>query len=139
MTGPYSKSAATGLPGVQSWRQGFLPGRKPTSRLAVADGGKGAEPTPGKLTLYTTMATWCVACVEEMPEFQGNVKAVRTDELVDLAAAAIYPEWRERFEEWEKVGGDFGYHYMGSAIWFSRIGTSFGEAMLELKEADESN
>lgn len=70
--------------------------------------------------------------MEEVPELKGNVKAVRTDVLVDRDAEKLYPKWRENFEEWEKTGSDFGYHYMGSAIWFNRIGRAMGEAMLEL-------
>jgi len=70
--------------------------------------------------------------METLPEFKGNVKAVRTDVLVDKAAEALYPKWRDNFEEWEKTGSDFGYHYMGSAIWFNRIGKAMGEAMLDL-------
>ncbi len=73
--------------------------------------------------------------METLPEFKGNVKAVRTDVLVDKAAEELYPKWRDNFEQWEKTGSDFGYHYMGSAIWFNRIGKAMGEAMLDL--ADE--
>ncbi len=72
--------------------------------------------------------------MERVPEFKGNVKAVRTDELVDVAAEKLYPEWKERFEEWERTGSDHRYHYLGSAIWFNRIGRSMGEAMLSLLE-----
>ncbi|MCA9068008.1 MAG: hypothetical protein KDA84_03760, partial [Planctomycetaceae bacterium] len=72
--------------------------------------------------------------METNPEFQGNVKAVRTDELVDKAAEELYPRWRDNFEQWEKTGSDFGYHYMGSAIWFNRIGHAMADAMLELME-----
>ena len=72
--------------------------------------------------------------METLPDFKGNVKAVRTDVLVDKAAEELYPRWRDNFEQWEKTGSDFGYHYMGSAIWFNRIGRSMGEAMLELME-----
>ena len=72
--------------------------------------------------------------MEAVPEFKGNVKAVQTDVLIDKAAEELYPEWKKRFEEWEKVGSDRGYHYLGSAIWFNRMGKSFGEAMLELKK-----
>jgi len=75
--------------------------------------------------------------METLPEFKGNVKAVRTDVLVDKAAEALYPKWRDNFEEWEKTGSDFGYHYMGSAIWFNRIGRAMGEAMLDLMGGDE--
>jgi hypothetical protein len=69
--------------------------------------------------------------------FQGNVKAVRTDVLVDKAAEELYPKWRDNFEQWQKTGSDFGYHYMGSAIWFNRIGRAMGEAMLELLGGDQ--
>jgi len=75
--------------------------------------------------------------MESLPDFKGNVKAVRTDVLVDKAAEELYPKWRDNFEQWEKTGSDFGYHYMGSAIWFNRMGKAFGEAMLELMDADK--
>ena len=64
--------------------------------------------------------------------FKGNVKAIRTDVLVDKAAEELYPTWRQNQEQWKLVGGDFGYHYLGSAIWFNRIGKAMGEAMLDL-------
>jgi alpha-galactosidase len=70
--------------------------------------------------------------MQDLPDFKGNVKAVRTDELVDKAAEDLYPHWKERFEEWKLTGGDHRYHYLGSAIWFNRIGNAMGEAMLEL-------
>jgi len=70
--------------------------------------------------------------MEKRAEFAGNVKAVRTDVLIDKAAEKLYPEWRERFEEWKLTGGDHAYHYLGSAIWFNRMGRAFGEAMLGL-------
>lgn len=70
--------------------------------------------------------------MEKEPRFRSNVKAVRTDALVDKAAEKLYPHWRKRFKEWEKTGSDFAYHYLGSAIWFNRMGRAFGEAMLDL-------
>ena len=72
--------------------------------------------------------------METLAEFEGNVKAVRTDVLVDKAAEELYPKWRDNLELWEKTGSDFAYHYMGSAIWFNRIGRAMGDAMLELME-----
>ena len=50
------------------------------------------------------------------------------------AAEKLFPIWRKRFEEWKKVGSDRPYHYLGSAIWFNRIGKAFGQAMVELCE-----
>ncbi|HUT10628.1 MAG TPA: sialate O-acetylesterase [Thermoguttaceae bacterium] len=91
-------------------------------------GQNGSKPAQGAmLTIQEAQIA-----VESVPAFEGNVKAVRTDVLVDQAAETLYPEWRNRFEEWEQTGSDFGYHYMGSAIWFNRIGHAMGEAMLEM-------
>ena len=70
--------------------------------------------------------------MEKLPEFTGNVKAIRTDILIDKEAEDLYPEWKERKDEWEKVGSDQKYHYLGSAIWFNRIGKKCGETLLEL-------
>ena len=69
-----------------------------------------------------------------LPGFQGNVAAVRTDELIDKAAEELYPRWKQNFEQWEKTGSDRGYHYLGSAIWFNRMGKAFGESMVQLLE-----
>ena len=69
-----------------------------------------------------------------LKECKGNDKAERTDELDDKAAEELYPTWRENFEQWENTGSDLGYHYMGSAIWFNRIGRAIGDAMVELIE-----
>ncbi|MEM9348026.1 MAG: sialate O-acetylesterase [Planctomycetota bacterium] len=69
---------------------------------------------------------------QKKPAFKGNVLAVRTDVLVDKAAEDLFPGWQKNFDEWVKVGSDRPYHYYGSAIWFSRMGDAFGEAMLEL-------
>jgi len=91
-------------------------------------GQNGSKPAKGAMLTIQQAQT----AMESVPEFKGNVKAVRTDVLVDKAAEELYPHWRERFEEWEQTGSDFGYHYMGSAIWFNRIGKASGDAMLEL-------
>jgi len=70
--------------------------------------------------------------MNDVPEFKGNVKTIATDVLIDKAAEKLYPHWRDNFEEWEKTGSDRGYHYLGSAIWFNRIGKAMGKAMLEM-------
>jgi len=97
-------------------------------------GQNGSKPAKGAmLTIQQAQID-----MEKVPEFQGNVKAVRTDVLVDKAAEQLYPHWREQFEQWERTGSDFGYHYMGSTIWFNRIGRAMGEAMLELERQSRS-
>ena len=70
--------------------------------------------------------------MNDVPEFKGNVKAFRTDLLVDKEAERLIAGWQNHFEEWKKVGSDRPYHYLGSAIWYTRIGHAMGEAMLEL-------
>lgn len=94
-------------------------------------GQNGSQPAKG------AMATIQAAqlAMNEVPRFKGNVKAIRTDILVDKAAEELFPTWRENQEAWDKVGGDFPYHYLGSAIWFNRIGGAMADAMLELMQA----
>jgi len=70
--------------------------------------------------------------MNEVPEFKGNMKAIRTDVLADKEAERLIVGWQKHFEEWKKVGSDRPYHYLGSAIWFTRIGRALGEAMLEM-------
>jgi alpha-galactosidase len=74
------------------------------------------------------------AAVMEVAEFKGNVAVVKTDVLWDTEAEAVFKKgWREHLDEWNKVGSDFPYHYLGSAKTMVRIGRAFGEAMLELR------
>jgi Carbohydrate esterase, sialic acid-specific acetylesterase len=91
-------------------------------------GQNGSKPAGGAmLTIQKAQLA-----MNDVPEFKGNVKAIRTDVLVDKAAEALYPTWQKNFEQWKLTGGDRPYHYLGSAIWFNRIGKAMGEAMLEL-------
>jgi alpha-galactosidase len=94
-------------------------------------GQNGSKPAEGAM-LQIQQAQWAMNSV---PEFKGNVKAIRTDELVDKAAERLFPDWQKHIEAWEKVGSDRPYHYLGSAIWFNRIGHALGDAMLELLPA----
>ena len=97
--------------------------------VIAAMGQNGSKPATGPmLTIQQAQLS-----MNEVPEFRGKVRAFRTDELVDKAAEALYPKWKEQFEEWKLVGGDHPYHYLGSAIWFGRIGRKMGEAMVELQ------
>ncbi len=50
------------------------------------------------------------------------------------AAEILYPNSKDNFEEWKLTGADRAYHYLGSAIWFTRIGKSGGDAMIELQQ-----
>jgi alpha-galactosidase len=96
--------------------------------VIAAMGQNGSKPATGAmLTVQKAQLA-----MNDVPEFKNTVKAIRTDVLVDQAAEQLYPKWRDNVETWKLVGGDFAYHYLGSAIWFNRIGRSMGGAMLEL-------
>ena len=65
----------------------------------------------------------------------GHVRGqFRTDVLIDKAAEEIYPRWEKENDLWQKTGSDHPYHYLGSIIWFNRIGHEMGESMLKLMQ-----
>src|SRR5690606_7204169 len=64
------------------------------------------------------------------PEFAGNVKLVDTAPLWDKEADAVFRKgWKEHKEEWDKVGSDFPYHYLGSPKTMCAIGKAMAEAL----------
>jgi len=93
-------------------------------------GQNGSKPAKGAML---TVQQAQLAMNDE-PALKGSVKAIRTDILADKAAEALYPTWKKNFEQWKLIGSDRPYHYLGSAIWFGRIGQGFGKAMIELME-----
>ena len=103
--------------------------------VIAAMGQNGSKPAQGAmLTIQKAQLS-----MNDISDFQGTVKAFRTDLLVDKAAEELYPQWKERLEEWKLTGGDHAYHYLGSAIWFNRIGKAMGTAMLELLKPPPAN
>ena len=63
------------------------------------------------------------AAVMNTAEFKGNVALVRTDVFWDTEAEAVFKKgWREHREEWDKVGSDWPFHYLGSARTLCAIG-----------------
>ena len=66
-------------------------------------------------------------------ELKGNVALVKTDVFWDLEADAVFKKgWRQNLEEWNKVGSDYPYHYLGSPKTLCQIGKALGETMLQL-------
>ncbi len=98
--------------------------------VIAAMGQHGSKPVAGPMQIIQSAQL----AIASRPEFADHVQSIRTDSLVDKAAEKLYPTWKENFEVWQQTGGDHPYHYLGSAIWFNRIGRSMGEAMLELLE-----
>ena len=75
--------------------------------VIAAMGQNGSKPAGGAmLTIREAQMS-----MNDVPEFKGNVKAFRTDLLVDKAAEELYPTWQKNQEQWNKTGGDHGYHY----------------------------
>ena len=79
------------------WKTRFLPTPPLDSTLALTHGevrvGSGSN-----VTLIATMATWCVACVEEMPEFEA-LRAQFTDQELAIVAVPVDPEDTTRMLE----------------------------------------
>jgi len=102
--------------------------------VIAAIGMNGSKPAEGgMLTVRNAQMA-----MNDVPEFKGNVKAFRTDLLADKEAERLYVNWPAHLKEWVKVGSDGGCHYLGSAIWYNRIGHAMAEAMLELMGNDGS-
>ena len=103
--------------------------KKPSLPFVIAAiGNNGSKPAvKGMLAVQSAQLS-----MNDVAEFSDNVKAFRTDVLVDKAAEELFPTWKENLEAWKKTGSDRPYHYLGSAIWYTRIGHGMGDAMLEL-------
>ena len=73
--------------------------------------------------------------VAKLPEFQGNVKFVKTREFWEPEVEKMVNEGVWTGPDWVKfynVGSERGYHYLGSARIYYRMGKAFGEGMVEL-------
>ncbi len=73
------------------------------------------------------------AAVATRPEFSGNVASIATDVYWDKDADALVDGWEQHREQWDLVGSDLAYHYLGSVRTFVGIGRGLGAAMLELR------
>lgn len=93
-------------------------------------GQNGSQPATGGMLVVREAQL----SMNDVPEFQGNVKAFPVDVLVDKAAEEMFPNWQKN-PEWVHTGSDRPYHYYGSAIWFNRIGKAMGQAMVDLRNA----
>ena len=95
--------------------------------VIVAMGQNGSKPAAGPMLSIRDAQM----AMNDVPEFKDNVRAFRSDLLVDKDAERLHAE-RQKNPEWKTYGSDDAYHYYGSAIWYMRIGHAAGEAMLDL-------
>lgn len=66
-------------------------------------------------------------------EFKGNVVSVESyTEYSHFSNSIFQKGWPQHYHEWDTVGSDRPYHYLGSGAFFVRLGDSFAQAMVEL-------
>lgn len=73
--------------------------------------------------------------VARLPEFQGTVKFVKTRDFWEPEVEKMVTEDAWKGPDWPKfynLGSERGYHYLGSARIYYRMGKAFGEGMIEL-------
>lgn len=67
------------------------------------------------------------------PEFKDNVLAVESYTEYSLFSNKIFSKgWPKHYHEWDTVGSDRPYHYLGSGAFFVRLGDSFAKSMGKL-------
>ena len=67
------------------------------------------------------------------PEFKGNVVSVESYKDYSNFSHEIFSKgWPKHYHEWDTVGSDRPYHYLGSGTFFVRLGDSFANAMADL-------
>ena len=66
-------------------------------------------------------------------EFRGNVLSVESYKDYSNFSHSIFEKgWPPHYHEWNTVGSDRPYHYLGSGAFFVRLGDSFANAMGKL-------
>mgnify|MGYP000362632676 CR=1 FL=1 len=67
------------------------------------------------------------------PEFKDNVAAVESyTEYSHYSNEVFKKGWPKHFHEWDTVGSDRPYHYLGSGAFFVRLGDAFADSMADL-------
>lgn len=110
--------------------------KSPALPFVIGQLGVGGEPRPdSKPNPGRDFFKKQQAKPTSLPEFKNNVALVKTDQYWDWEADAVFSKgWRNHVEEWEKVGSDYPFHYLGSAKFHIRAGKGFAEAILKLND-----
>ena len=67
--------------------------------------------------------------------FTEKVAAVESYTVYSHFANEIFKKgWPKHFHEWDTVGSDRPYHYLGSGAFFVRLGSAFADSMTGLME-----
>jgi len=114
---------------IRDVRQEF---HAPTLPFVIAQ--MGIDGTNASAGIRTFRAVQAAAAA--WPEFVGNVALVKAEAYWDYEAAAVFKKgWRENLAEWNKVGSDYPYHYLGSPKTLCGIGQACAEAVLRLQKS----
>ena len=64
---------------------------------------------------------------------KNGVAAVESYTVYSLFSNKVFQKgWPQHFHEWDTVGSDRPYHYLGSGAFFVRLGASFADSMVDL-------
>ena len=64
---------------------------------------------------------------------ENGVAAVESYKEYSLYSYKVFKKgWPKHYHEWDTVGSDRPYHYLGSGAFFVRLGDSFAESMFDL-------
>lgn len=67
------------------------------------------------------------------PGFANNVVAVESYTEYSMFSNNVFKKgWPKHYHEWDTVGSDRPYHYLGSGAFFVRLGDSFANSMADL-------
>lgn len=67
------------------------------------------------------------------PEFKGNVLSVESYTQYSHYSYAVFNKgWPKHYHEWDTVGSDRPYHYLGSGAFFVRLGDAYAIAINDL-------
>ena len=99
---PYAKAPSALMTQASSpdfWKTRLLPTKERVSNLVVLHEGERQQSKRG-LTLVTTMATWCTACVTELPEFHRLRETFGEDELAMYSVPVDGEDSKEMLQSW---------------------------------------
>ena len=90
----------------------------------------------GKLTgtdAIAPYATLPVGLCSQPIQIKGNVVSVESyTEYSHYSYKVFQQGWPKVYHQWDTVGSDRPYHYLGSGAFFVRLGDSFANAMADL-------
>lgn len=85
---------------ADDWRARLLPDAPSSGKLVIDGGGSVDRLRSGRLNFYTTMATWCVACITEMPEMMALRAAFTEEDLAMFGIPIDRKDSPDKLQQW---------------------------------------